>query len=119
MPTTTQELPRERWQPYFDAMSRRLPATEATVEVAGKDLGAQIAAQSLVLTGITYDRKDDVLVIGLDAPGGQREEVEHVVSHPRQIFVATEQAQTAIDVIDADDHQTIVRMHTVAQLPGI
>jgi hypothetical protein len=119
MPTTTQELPRERWQPFFDAVSRTLPATEATVEVAGKDLGAQIAAQSLVLTGITYDRKDDVLVIGLDAPGGEHEEVEHLVSHPRQIFIAAEQTRTAIDVIDAEDHQTIVRMETVAQLPGV
>ena len=25
MPTTTQELPRERWQPFFDAVSRTLP----------------------------------------------------------------------------------------------
>jgi hypothetical protein len=118
MSTTTQELPRERWGAYFDTLSRRMPATDATVEVAGKDLGAQVAATRLVLTGITYDRKDDVVVIGLDAPGGSREELEHLVDHPQRIFVATEGTRTAIDIVDGEDRQTILRMEEAPALPG-
>jgi len=41
-----------------------------------------------VLTGITFDHKDDVLVIGLDAPGGDPEEYEHLIEHPQRILVA-------------------------------
>jgi hypothetical protein len=118
MPTTTQELPRESWQGYFDTLSRTLPATNVTVEVAGKDLGAQVEASEVSLTGITYDRKDDVLVVGLDAPGGQREELEHLVEHPRQIFVATDATRTAIDIVDGEDRQTIIRMAPAQALPA-
>src|SRR4051794_34819492 len=83
MATSTQELPRETWRPYFDQLSKVLGTVEATVEVIGPDIGAQIEAERLVLTGITYDDRDDVLVIGLDAPGEPEEDLERMVDHPR------------------------------------
>ena len=69
MPTTTQEIARETWRQYFDELSRTLGTVAATVEIVGPDIGAQVAADRLVLTGITYDDRDDVLVGGLDPPG--------------------------------------------------
>jgi hypothetical protein len=119
MATTTQEIPRDAWRTYFDELSRTAGTVEATVEVAGRDLGAQIAAERLVLTGLSYDHKDDVVVVGVDAPGGTPEEYEHMVEHPQKVLVATgPETGMAIDIEDAENHQTIIRLAFVPALPG-
>jgi hypothetical protein len=82
----TEELERAGWREYFDNLSRGLGAVEATVEVDGSDLGAQIEAENLVLTGISYDDRDDVVVVALAEPGRQREDLEHLVYEPQRIF---------------------------------
>jgi len=119
MSTTTQELPRETWQQYFDTLAKVLPNVEATVEVVGRDLGDQFLSERALLAAVSYDHKDDVLVIGLDTPGGLPEEVEHFVHHPQRIMVTgLEDGSTVIDVEDAEGHQTIVRYAEVPALPG-
>jgi hypothetical protein len=75
--TTTQQIPRETWREYVDPMAKLLPIVEATVEGVGRDLGDQFIGERVLLAGIIYDPKDDVLVIGLDTPGGLPEEREH------------------------------------------
>jgi hypothetical protein len=119
MTPTTQEIPREAWREYFDMLARILPTVEATVEVVGRDLGDQFVGERVLLTGISYDHKDDVLVIGLDTPGGLPEEVEHLVQHPQRVMVTSmEDSSTVIDVEDAESHQTIIRYAEVPALPA-
>jgi hypothetical protein len=119
MTTTTQEIPREAWREYFDMLARVLPTVEATVEVIGRDLGDQFVGERVLLAGISYDHKDDVLVIGLDTPGGLPEEAEHVVYHPQRVMVTSlEDSSTVIDVEDAERHQTIIRYAEVPALPA-
>jgi hypothetical protein len=116
---TTQEIPRDAWRSYFDEVSRHLGVTTATVEIVGRDVGDQVIGEDLVLTGVTYDDRDDVVVIGLDAPGGQPEEAEHLVEHPTKILVASGDGEgVAIDIEDAEAHQTIIRMESAPALPG-
>ena len=51
------------------------------------------------------------MIIGLDAPGAAREEFEHLVERPQRIFVAEgEGLGMAIDIEDADEHKTIIRL---------
>jgi hypothetical protein len=121
MATTAQEIPRDTWTPYFDELSKHLGTVEATVEVIGRDLGAQIAAERLILTGISYDHKDDIVVIGLDAPGGTPEEYEHLVQKPQRIMVAPGgpgETDMVIDIEDSEGHKTIVRLERPPALPG-
>jgi hypothetical protein len=111
MAFTTEEIPRERWSEYLDDLSRRLDAPTVTVEIDGEDIGAQIAAEGVRLAGITYDHKDDVVVIGLDGVGGPPEEHERMVNEPTRVLVASGDAGVAaIDVEDAEGHKTIVRI---------
>ncbi|HWX95371.1 MAG TPA: DUF5335 family protein [Solirubrobacteraceae bacterium] len=114
MATTTREIPQSEWRTYFDDFSRDLQDLVATVEVAGKDVGAQIEAERPLLTGITYDDGDDIVVIGLDAPGGTQEDLEHVVYHPQKIYVAEEDSATIFDIEDSEQVQTLVRLEPVA-----
>jgi hypothetical protein len=120
MAPTTQEIPREAWRPYFDDLSKALGTTKATVEVDGRDIGAQTVAEDLTLVGVTYDDRDDVVVIGLDSPGGYVEEFEHMVSHPQRIMVATGDPngpELVIDIEDDQSHQHIVKLEHAPELP--
>ncbi|HEY1776814.1 MAG TPA: DUF5335 family protein [Solirubrobacteraceae bacterium] len=119
MASDMQELPSEGWRTYFDRLSRELGAVDATVEVEGSDLGAQVEAERLVLTGISYDDRDDVLAISLAEPGDLRDGIEHMVQQPRRIAVdGTEAAlPTTIEAEDADGQITRVELHAVPELP--
>ena len=114
----TDELPRERWRTYFDELSRGLATTKATVEIEGADLGAQVQAEDLVLGGISYDDRDDVLVIGL-SPGGPTESLEHLISNPQRISVEPSGAivPSTIEIEDAEGETTLVRLQAAPALP--
>jgi hypothetical protein len=115
----TEELASASWRTYFDDLSRHLGAVEATVEIDGSDLGAQVMAERLILTGISYDDRDAVLVISLAEPGSPRDEIEHMVQQPRRIAVAGANAMlpTAIEAEDAEGQRTIVELRAVPELP--
>ena len=118
MTPTTQELPRDTWSVYFDDLNRHLGTVKATVEIDAPDIGAQIEAEGLVLTGITYDHKDDIVVIGLDAPGGEPEDLQHIVYNPKTIFIAPgEGGELSIDIKDGEDRQHIISIERLPALP--
>jgi hypothetical protein len=110
MAITTREIPQTEWRRYFDDFSRDLRELVATVEVAGRDVGAQVEAERPRLTGITYDDGDDIVVIGLDAPGGIQEDLERIIYHPQKIYVAEEDGVTIFDIEDSEQIQTLVRL---------
>jgi hypothetical protein len=121
MPHTTREIQRAVWRPYFDEFSKLIGTVEATVEVIDADIGEQVEADRLVLTGITYDDRDDILVIGLDAPGDPPEDLERMVKHPERIMVATGDPpplEMTIDIQDAERQQTIIRLERPPALPA-
>jgi hypothetical protein len=114
-----QELPSETWRTYFDRLSRDLGAVEATIEIDGNELGAQIQAERLMLTGISYDDRDKVLAISVAEPGSPREGIEHMVQQPRRITVDSTDAilPNAIEAEDADGQRTLVQLRAVPELP--
>ena len=94
----------------------RLGELVATLEVAGEDVGAQVEAEKARLTGITYDNKDDILVIGLDAIGGTSEDLERVVEKPQAIYLETEDGGVmTFDIEDAEGHKTLLRRRRAAE----
>jgi hypothetical protein len=111
MATSTREIPRAEWRTYFDAFSRNLEPLVATLEVSGEEVGAQIEADTAKLRGITYDDKDDILVIGLDSIGGSSEDVERVVSAPQTIYLETlDGGALNFDVEDGEGVKTLLRL---------
>jgi hypothetical protein len=120
MTQPTQEIPKEQWRAYFDDLSRRMGTVEATVEVDAADLGAQSQADRVVVTGISYDDADDVLMVALDVPGGHRGEAERLISSPQRVLVdgTFPSDRMAIAVDDGDGRRTLVRMWRSGALPG-
>jgi hypothetical protein len=120
MTDETQELPRDSWRTYFDDLSRHLGAVDATIEIDAGDLGAQTEADRLILTGISYDDRDDVLVFMLAEPGANREDLEHMVQRPQRIVVDSAAAALpkTIEVEDGEGQRTLVELRAAPELPA-
>jgi hypothetical protein len=121
MSTTTQEIPRQAWRVYFDELTKVLGTVEATVELVGRDVGAQFPAERQVLTGMEYDDAADRLTIRLDKPGPPVENIEHVIEHPERVYTAAGQPpplELLFDIQDAQGHQWIIRLERPPALPG-
>jgi Family of unknown function (DUF5335) len=111
------EVPRDDWRVYFDELSHVLTTTEAEVEIEGPDLGAQVQAEGLVLSGLSYDDRDDVLVVGL-SPGGPTESLQHLISNPQQIWVESSGSAvpSTIEIKDAEGLRTLLRLQAAPTL---
>ncbi len=106
------EIPREEWQAYFEDFSRDQPDYLVRMDILGGETGAETEADGPHLAAITYDRKDDIVVIGLDgAPDGVPEEVEHVIDRPAKITVdETGSGEIAFEIEDAEGTRTVLRL---------
>ena len=107
-----EQIDRATWSPFLDNLTRILVGKQAEVEVAGLDLGDQIEAEWIPLIGITYDEKDDLIEIALDA-------LDHLIRSPRSMFVDHDAGGiVAISIDDGDGRQHIVRLKDPLALPG-
>ncbi len=107
----TEKLDSAQWQAFFDRVSKELGAKQVEIEVAGLDLGDEIEAEWIPLSGISYDPKDDVLTIITDR-------LDHMIRHPREIYVERSvDGLHSMEVVDADGHKQIVVLRPDLALP--
>ncbi len=98
------KLDKENWGPYFDRLSKNLPVEQAEIKVSSLNLGNQTEAEWLRIMGVTYDHKNDILVISLDG-------LEHIIHRPKVIFVdEINGVLKSFEAMDADDVQHIVQL---------
>ena len=97
------QLPKERWEDFFDDLSAsnggRRPVD---IEVAGPNVGDQIAAHNLSLNGMTYDRKSDTFYIYSD---GEGDGLDHAIYHPQEIWVDFAASGLSRIVVEEDGGQ--------------
>ncbi len=83
----TKRIPREQWASFFDRFTRAHLRDErpeaATVEILSPDPGDQVEAEAARLLGVSYDPKSEALEVLL-------ENVDHLVFHPKEIWVVEE-----------------------------
>lgn len=109
---STYQVEKEHWERYFDDFSRVAGTQLVELEVVGLDLGDQVEAEWLPLTGISYDPKDDILSVQLD------DKVDHLIRHPRAVSVEEEaDGMRAIAVVDGDGHEQILKLRAPLALP--
>jgi hypothetical protein len=107
-----EKLDRARWAPYFDHLSKNLSGVEAEVEVSSLRLGSHVEAEWLPIRGVTYDHKDNIVIISLEG-------LEHIVHQPKTIYIeAPDGILTSLEVIDADDINCIVQFRKPLALPA-
>jgi hypothetical protein len=108
---TTRKLEKSQWQTFFDGVSKLLEGKQAEVEVASLSLGNQIEADWLPLLGITYDRHDDLIELELEG-------LDHLINHPREIYVEDGPSGLVALEIVTDEVREIVRLRDPLMLPA-
>jgi hypothetical protein len=105
------KLEKDAWHPYFDIMSKALLGKQAEVAVESLQLGNQIEAEWLPLLGITYDPKSDLVEVVMEG-------LDHMIRHPREVYVDVEAAGLkSVEVIDDDDVHQIITLRDPVALP--
>ena len=80
------------------------------VEIMGRDIGAQVEGQSLLLGGISPgDPKGESLALSFDSVDG--EHLTHMVIKPTHVWVqhAPDDTDAALEIESADGTRTLVR----------
>lgn len=100
---TVKKLEKAHWGPYFNEFSKHLPVELAEIMVESLKLGSQVEAEWVRIFGVTYDHKDDVLVISLEG-------LEHIIHRPQTVFVDESGGMvTSLEAIDADGVHHLVQ----------
>ena len=108
----TQAIERSDWEHYCERISGALQASDAEIEVASLKLGNQVEARWLPFIGITYDPNDDIIDIALEG-------VDHIVKHPQELRADGDAGSlTALEIIDNDGMQHLVRLRDILALPA-
>jgi hypothetical protein len=109
---TIRKLDKTEWRSFLDGMSKVLEGEQAEIEVVSLALGDQIEAEWLPFLGITYDPKDDVVEIALEG-------VDHLVEHPREIYVDDNvNGIISLEITDAEGTRQIVKLREPLALPA-
>lgn len=78
------EIEKKEWRNYFNSFSRKILKDKqpeyAEIRVLSDSLGMQPETQWMLLKGITYDDKSDLLDIQLD-------KLSRLIHHPKKIYV--------------------------------
>ena len=110
-----EEIPRKRWNKFFDDFSRKHEGWIVTLEVLGSDLGDQDQAAGLPLSGISADLKDRESRIEIIVGGKPEAHLTHIIEGPKRIWVeeSDEGLHEAVEVESEDGTATLVRFHRV------
>ena len=117
----TREIPREEWNAFFEMFSKQHEGWLATVEVLGRDIGAQEEAHELPLVGLTADLKGGAAdAVSIIVGKAAEDHITHNVTQP--VHVRLEQTESgadeALEIDAADDTKTLVRFR-FAMLPEL
>ncbi len=105
-------VPKAEWPHYLDRVTRGLTGLRAEIEVASLDLGDQIEAESVPITGIFYDHKDDLVGITLEG-------LDHLIRNPQSIYIAeSDDGLSAMAVIDRDGTNHLIKLKRPLALPA-
>lgn len=106
-------LEKSAWNGYFNLVSKTvLIGKRAEVEVASLSFGAQIEAEWVLLLGVVYDEKDDILEITLDG-------LDHLIHRPLEVHVDERASIVAgFAVLDHAGCRHIVRLREPLMLPA-
>jgi hypothetical protein len=109
----TLEIPRSQWSDFFKGFSREHEGRTVTLEVLGRDLGAQVEADELPLVGISAEAAANTIWVAL-----ARDRDDHLthgvhnVTHVR-VEQNDEGSPDVVQIETSDGVTTLVRVRTI------
>lgn len=112
---TTQEIPRAEWNKFFNTFSRQHEGWLATLEVLGRDVGAQEEAHQLPLAGVSLcSGEGKTETISIDLGKRPDEHVSRAISDPSRIWLEKTDAgaNAALEIEAVDGTKTLLRFRS-------
>lgn len=101
-------LERDQWKEFFDHVAG---GRYATIELASPQLGLQVQASAVLMEGITYEPRSDVLAILCQG-------LEHVVHKPEEVYVDTVLGElSSLAVRNEEGEVQIITLRRLRALP--
>jgi hypothetical protein len=120
MTTTTIEVPRERWNLFFDEFSRQHEAWIASFEILSPTIGAQTQGEDLPFAGITADFKDAENAVSVLLGTSPDDHVTHVVTAPKRVMLERIETpmgdEEVLEIESADETKMLLRFRSL-ELP--
>ena len=106
-------VPIDQLEGYFDNFSSIMPTELVEIEVAALELGDQIGAEWVPLSGITYDPASEEVVVDVD--GGK---AQHTVKRPQEVVVdEDDDGIHSITIRCGEGHLHILRLKEPKAMP--
>jgi hypothetical protein len=110
MTATTPEQRRE-WSQLTDRLSADHEGHDVTIEVLDPEGGDNPMVERLPFAGITYDHKDDVVVVSVGGRSPRYPVVlRHLIQHPQEILFGLIPQGAALKITDASGTTTLVSL---------
>ena len=112
---STQEIPREQWNNFFDSFSRQHEGWLASLELMSSDLGAQEEANELSFEGISLNSdKNESAAIVINLAKTPADHVTHMIDHPKHVWLqrTEEGADASLEIESEDDAKTLLRFRS-------
>ena len=111
----TREIPRENWNSFFDTFSRQHEGWLATLEVLGRDFGAQEEAHELPLEGVSISSgTNEAETIAISIGKTPENHISHTILKPAHVWLEQTQdgADAALEIESEDDSKTLLRFRS-------
>ncbi|HEX6871831.1 MAG TPA: DUF5335 family protein [Micromonosporaceae bacterium] len=100
------------WVSFFDRLSHDQQGKLVTIEIMETDLGDQYEVERLPFAYATYDRRDDLVMVGVGGSTPRYPVVlRHVIEHPTEVDSAGSGDWPAVRVVGADGAATLMRFY--------
>jgi hypothetical protein len=110
MSVTTSEQRRE-WSRLTDRLSVDHEGHDVTIEVLDPEGGDSSLVERTPFRGITYDHKDDVVVISVGgSPPHDPVALRHLIPHPQEILFDLIPQGAALRITDAGGTTTLISL---------
>jgi hypothetical protein len=102
---------RSEWTALTDRLSADHAGHDVTIEVLDPEGGDNPLVERLPFDGITYDRKDDVVVVSVGGSTPRYPVVlRHVIGHPQEILFDLMPRGAALKITDASGTTTLISL---------
>src|SRR2546430_2971323 len=111
----TQEISRQEWNNFFNSFSRQHEGWLATLEVFGREIGAQEEAHELPLEGVSLgsgpNEPETIAIILGKTP---EDHVSHTINNPAHVWLeqTTEGANAALEIESEGETKTLLRFRS-------
>ena len=109
----TKNIPAGQWRQTFDDLSRAFDGAIVSLEIVGKDVGAQPEVLDQPLRGLSADRSG--VTIRVDKPRAMH--LEHRVPNPKEVRIVEtdEGAVMAVEIEENEGTHTLLHFRSPAR----